>query len=153
MDNDKKFTREAIRVSKESLHKGGYPIGAVVVIGNHVVAEGISDTETTNDPTMHAEIDAIRGACKKLETESLKGAILYSSLEPCAMCFSACQWAGIDRIVYACPRSEAPQDWYMSGCEISELNSQNGKESIDITYITQFKEEALEIIKDWEKNN
>ena len=98
---------EAIRVSVENIKRGGGPFGAVVVLNDVIIsAEGNSVT-IDNDPTAHAEVNAIRSACKKLKTFDLSGCEIYASCEPCPMCLSAIYWAHIDRIYYAATREDA----------------------------------------------
>ncbi len=89
------------------LSNDGGPFGAVIVKDGVVIATGHNMVTSTNDPTAHAEIVAIRQACKKLGTFSLKGCTLYSSSEPCPMCFASIHWARLDRVVYANTKEEA----------------------------------------------
>ncbi|MEY2531908.1 MAG: guanine deaminase [Verrucomicrobiota bacterium] len=105
---NKRFMREAIRLSIEMMRRGkGGPFGAIVVKGNKIVGRGSNQVTSGNDPTAHAEIVAIREACKKLKTFELDECELYTSCEPCPMCLSAIYWARLDRIFYACTRSDA----------------------------------------------
>lgn len=85
----------------------GGPFGAVVVRDGQVVARGWNRVTSSNDPTAHAEVNAIRAACAKLETFSLAGCELYTSCEPCPMCMGAIYWAGLDRVYYAGTRHDA----------------------------------------------
>ena len=102
------FLREAIRLSIESLdaNQGG-PFGAVIVRGDEIVGRGWNRVTTANDPTAHAEIVAIRDACKRLNTFSLAGCELYSSCEPCPMCLAAIYWSRLDSLVFAATRDDA----------------------------------------------
>lgn len=99
--------RIAIELSELSVKTGGGPFGAVVVRNGEIVARGSNSVTKLNDPTAHAEVSAIRAACKALGTFSLKGCTIYSSCEPCPMCLSAIYWAGIDKIYYAGTREDA----------------------------------------------
>lgn len=104
---EQKFMDEAIRVSIENIKNGGGPFGAVVVKDGEIIsAEGNSVT-ITNDPTAHAEVNAVRTACRRLGTYDLEGCEIYASCEPCPMCLSAIYWAHIDRIYYAATREDA----------------------------------------------
>lgn len=85
----------------------GGPFGAVVVLNGEVVGRGHNRVTSTNDPTAHAEVEAIRMACKKLGQFHLPGAVLYSSCEPCPMCLAAAYWANISAVYYAATRDEA----------------------------------------------
>src|SRR6266566_5551 len=105
---NKKFMREAIRLSIEMMRCGkGGPFGAVVVKGNKIVGRGCNEVTSSNDPTAHAEIVALRDACKRLKTFQLLGCDLYTSCEPCPMCLSAIYWARLRRVFYANTRKDA----------------------------------------------
>ena len=105
--SENKFMRMAIELSKESVAKGGGPFGAVIVRNGEVVAAGSNSVTLLNDPTAHAEVSAIRAACKAVGSFDLKGCEIYTSCEPCPMCLSAIYWAGIDKIYYANTRDDA----------------------------------------------
>ena len=100
--------RHAVRLSAERMREGaGGPFGAVIVRDGKVVAEGWNRVTSTNDPTAHAEVTAIRNACQALGTFSLQGCDLYTSCEPCPMCLSAIYWARLDRVYFANTRADA----------------------------------------------
>lgn len=99
--------RRAIALSLENALHGGGPFGAVVVLEGKIVGEGTNRVTASCDPTAHAEISAIRAACKKLNRFSLAGAVIYTSCEPCPMCLAAIYWARIDRMVYGNAREDA----------------------------------------------
>jgi len=102
------FMREAIRLSEEGAKSGhGGPFGCVVVRAGQVVGKGSNKVTSTNDPTAHAEMVAIREACKALETFQLADCTLYASCEPCPMCLSAIYWARIPTVYYANTRADA----------------------------------------------
>ncbi len=93
-EDDERFMRMAIALATENVVSGrGGPFGAVVVRKGAVLATGVNQVTATNDPTAHAEVSAIRNACRELGTFELKGATLYSSCEPCPMCLAAVLWA------------------------------------------------------------
>lgn len=102
--------KRAIELSKlnVSSNKGG-PFGAVVVRDNKIIGEGANYVTCNNDPTAHAEVEAIRAACKQVGNFDLTGAVIYTSCEPCPMCLSAIYWARIEKIYYANTRSDAAQ--------------------------------------------
>jgi len=149
--NDKYYLQQAISTSQESVDAGGYPAGAIIVKDDKVIATGISNGKKTCDPTMHNEIDAIRKAADHLQTRSLKGATLYTSMEPCVMCFSACFWSYISRVVYACSREQVDKDYYMGEHDIVELNTKNYRRKIELVHLEECSQDALEIIHNWEK--
>lgn len=100
----------AIRVSRKMMRAGkGGPFGAVIVRNGKVVATGYNQVTSTNDPTAHAEIVAIRGACKKLKTFQLEDCELYTSCEPCPMCLSAIYWARLKKVYFANTRKDAAE--------------------------------------------
>ena len=102
------FMREAIRISVEKMRTGqGGPFGAVVVRGGEIIGRGWNQVTSINDPTAHAEIVAIRAACRQLGDFRLDGCELYSSCEPCPMCLSAVYWARIGRLCFAATRLDA----------------------------------------------
>ncbi|MFJ4780007.1 nucleoside deaminase [Streptomyces sp. NPDC088762] len=98
---------EAIRVATNSVMNGGGPFGALVAKGSDIVAIGNNQVTATLDPTAHAEVSAMRAACKELDTFSLAGCVLITSCEPCPMCLSSALWARVDRIVFAADRDDA----------------------------------------------
>ena len=103
-----KFMRKAIRLSIANVEKlKGGPFGAVIVKNGKVIARGTNNVTTTNDPTAHAEIVAIRKACKILKTYQLTGCEIYTSCEPCPMCLAAIYWARPDKIYYANSKEDA----------------------------------------------
>lgn len=103
-----KFMRKAIRLSISNVEKvNGGPFGAVVVRNGKVIARGTNNVTATNDPTAHAEIVAIRKACKRLKTYQLTGCEIYTSCEPCPMCLAAIYWARPDKIYYANSKEDA----------------------------------------------
>lgn len=97
----------AIELATANVRNGGGPFGAVIVLPDGKVYEGVNRVTANNDPTAHAEVTAIRNACSGEGTFDLKGATLYSSCEPCPMCLGASLWARIDRIVYSADRYDA----------------------------------------------
>src|SRR5882724_13400267 len=103
-----KLMREAIRLSLSKMRGGcGGPFGAVVVRKGKIVGRGWNQVTSTNDPTAHAEVSAIRDACKKLKTFQLDDCELYTSCEPCPMCLSAIYWARFKKVYYANTRKDA----------------------------------------------
>ena len=100
--------REAIRLSLEKMRAGhGGPFGAVVVRDGQIIARGFNQVTSTHDPTCHAEIDAIRQACRALGSHQLTGCDLYTSCEPCPMCLGAIYWARPARVFYANTKADA----------------------------------------------
>src|SRR4026207_2433414 len=97
--NDEAFPRRAIRLAAEhSQQRDGGPFGSVIVSDGTVLGRGWNQVTSTNDPTAHAEVMAIRAACRELRDFRLPGCVLYASCEPCPLCLAACYWARLDRI-------------------------------------------------------
>lgn len=104
---DRRFMQMAIDLSVENVANGGGPFGAVIVRNDEVIATGTNRVTSNNDPTAHAEVNAIRAACAKEKSFKLEGCTCYTSCEPCPMCLSALYWAGIERIVYGNTKEDA----------------------------------------------
>lgn len=98
---------EAIKLAVENVENGGGPFGAIIVMPNGNVYEGVNRVTANNDPTAHAEVTAIRNACAGENTFDLSGGIIYSSCEPCPMCLGASLWARLDKIIFAADRFDA----------------------------------------------
>ncbi len=107
-DTDRELLLQAVELSESSILDGeGGPFGAVVERNGEIIGRGRNGVTSNNDPTAHAEIEAIRDACQHLETFELSGCTIYSSCEPCPMCLGAIYWARLDRLVYANTRDDA----------------------------------------------
>lgn len=104
---DETFMREAIRLATESVQNGGGPFGAVVVRDGRIIGRGANCVTRDNDPTAHAEVQAIRDACRTLGDFRLTGCDLYTSCLPCPMCMGAIYWARIARVFYAATAEDA----------------------------------------------
>ena len=105
--SDTEFIDMAAELAEENVRAGGGPFGAVIVKDGEIVATGVNMVTRSNDPTAHAEVNAIRNACSKLGTFKLDGCVVYSSCEPCPMCLSALYWAGVSRIYYGNTKEDA----------------------------------------------
>ena len=117
-------------MAAESVKKGGGPFGAVVVKDGKVIAESANSVTPDNDPTAHAEVNAIRLACKKLGTFMLDGCEIYASCEPCPMCLGAIYWAHIKTIYYAGTRSDAAKAGFDDDFIYREINIDPEKRSV-----------------------
>lgn len=105
---DEDLLRHAVALAREHMLAGdGGPFGAVVAQNDKIIAEGWNEVTSSNDPTAHAEIVAIRRACRQLGRFSLEGMVIYASCEPCPMCLAAIHWARLSRIVFAGTRQQA----------------------------------------------
>ena len=106
-EEDKRFMKMACDLACESIDRGGGPFGAVIVKDGEVIAAAGNSVTLDNDPTAHAEINAIRHACSLTRNFKLDGCVVYSSSEPCPMCLSALYWAGVSRIYYGNTAADA----------------------------------------------
>ena len=143
------FMKRAIELSIESVNKGGGPFGCVIVKNEKIVSEGSNKVTSTNDPTAHGEIVAIREACKKLNNFNLSESELYSTCEPCPMCLSAIYWAHIDKIYYANTREDARKIDFDDSLIYSEL--QRNIHERRIPMIQMMRNEALKAFELWNK--
>ena len=144
-----KFMSRAIELSIESVNNGTGPFGAVIVKNEKIIAEGSNKVTSTNDPTAHGEIVAIREACKQLNNFSLSGCELYSSCEPCPLCLSAIYWARINKIYYANTREDARKIDFDDSFIYSELQKNINKRKIPM--VQMMRNEALKAFELWNK--
>lgn len=149
-DNDFSFMDRAIELSVENVRRGGGPFGALIVKNGEILAESCNLVAKLKDPTAHAEINVIRAAAQKLESFDLSGCILYSSCEPCPMCFGAIYWARIDRVVFANTTADAEKIGFNDAFIYEEISRPLQERSIKFKQI--LREEALEAFKAWEES-
>ena len=147
MSDNSKFMLKAIELSIQSAKSKGGPFGCVIVKDNQIVAEGHNQVTVNNDPTAHAEIVAIRNACKKLNDFFLKGCDLYTSCEPCPMCLSAIYWSHVDNIYYANTRMDAKDIDFDDSLIYSEFSKKIEDRKIPIKQM--LRNEALQAFKIW----
>lgn len=129
---DEQYLTEAIRLAVESVSQGGGPFGAVIVQSGQIIARGTNRVTPSNDPTAHAEIVAIRDACRALSDFRLSGCVLYTSCEPCPMCLAACYWSRLSEIVYAGSQSEAALGGFDDAFLYQELSLPESERSLRI---------------------
>ena len=144
-----KFMMRAIELSIDSVNSRGGPFGSVIVKDDKILGEGSNKVTSTNDPTAHGEIVAIRHACKKLNNFNLSGCDLYTSCEPCPMCLSAIYWAHIDKIYYANTRSDARKINFDDSLIYSELTKKVDQRKIPTVQL--MREEASKAFELWDK--
>ena len=120
--NDRDLMRKAIELSIENIKNGGGPFGAVIAKDGDIIATGTNRVTADNDPTAHAEVNAIRKACQTLQTFDLSGCTIYTSCEPCPMCLAAIYWAHIDKIYYGNNKKDAADIGFDDSYIYDELN-------------------------------
>jgi guanine deaminase len=148
MDNP--FMARAIQLSIENVHSGrGGPFGAVVVKDGNIVAEGSNQVTSTNDPTAHAEILAIRAACAKLGVFELHSCEIYTSCEPCPMCLGAIYWARLSRIFFANAASDASSIGFDDSSIYREIPLPLAQRAIPM--IQMMREQALAAFQAWQE--
>ena len=143
--------RRAISLAEDNASSGnGGPFGAVIVKDGKVVAEGSNTVTVDNDPTAHAEVNAIRRACAVLGTFDLSGCELYTSCEPCPMCLAACYWAHISRVCYAAGRDDAAAAGFDDDMIYVEVAKPLGERKLP--FIQLLPEEGLRPFLLWRSN-
>ncbi len=140
--------RKAIRLSIDNAKKGGGPFGAVIVRSGKIISSGVNKVTVKNDPTAHAEIEAIRNASRKLKKFNLKGCELYTSCEPCPMCLSAVYWSNIDKIYFGNTKKDAARIGFRDDFIYRELSRPLLKRKLKITQ--QLRDEALTAFEVWD---
>lgn len=144
----KEFMREAIRLSVHQMRAGkGGPFGAVVVRRGRIVGRGWNRVTSDNDPTAHAEISAIRAACRKLRTFKLDDCELYTSCEPCPMCLAAIYWARIKRVFFGNTRKDAARIAFDDDFLYREVARPLVKRSLPMKQL--LRSEALAAFVEW----
>lgn len=148
MNSHYEFMRRAIQVAREGMqsHQGG-PFGAVIVRDGEIIAEGCNRVTSTNDPTAHAEVTAIRLACQKTGNFRLEGCVIYTSCEPCPMCLGAIYWAGIEKIYYGCTKDDAAAVDFEDAFIYQELETP--KTERKLSQENCLREEALPVFEEW----
>lgn len=146
--DDALFVRKAIRLSREHMLAGhGGPFGAVIVRSGQVIAEGWNQVTSTNDPTAHAEVVAIRSACASEGKPFLKDCTLYASCEPCPMCLAAIYWARVGRLVFAASREDAAGGGFADNHIYEEIPKPFSGRSLATTQM--LRAEAASVFTDW----
>ena len=142
------YIQQAVRLSREKMleHQGG-PFAAIIIKDDEVVGEGWNNVTSHSDPTAHAEISAIRDACRRLGTFSLEGAVMYTSCEPCPMCLAAAYWAHISRIYYANTTDDASAIGFDDGYLYEELARPAANRSLPCERVAS--EEARAVFDEW----
>lgn len=145
---EKKFMERAIELAHNGMQKNqGGPFGCVIVKNGSIIAEGNNRVNSDNDPTAHAEIVAIRNACKTLDDFQLNDCEIYTSCEPCPMCLGAIYWARPNRVFYAATREDAAKAGFDDDFIYQELDISPKERSIPM--IPAERESALKLFVDW----
>lgn len=147
---EQKWMNRAVELAEYGMETGhGGPFGCVIVKNGKVIAEGWNRVISSNDPTSHAEIVAIREACKKLNSFQLSGCDIYASCEPCPMCLGAIYWARPNRVFFAATRNDASQFGFDDEFIYRELQVDPDSRTIPMLHIET--QNALRVFEKWEK--
>ncbi|MEO6682560.1 MAG: nucleoside deaminase [Ginsengibacter sp.] len=148
MMREKEFMKEAIALSRKNLNNNaGGPFGCVIVKDNVIIGRGYNQVTETNDPTAHAEMVAIRDACKNLQSFQLEGCEIYTSCEPCPMCLGAIYWARPSVIYYGNTRADAKEVGFDDSMIYEEVNKPLDQRIIPA--INLEREEANKVFEEW----
>lgn len=140
--------REAIASALKGMHSNeGGPFGAVIVKDDRIIGKGHNQVTSSNDPTAHAEIMAIRQACQNLNSYQLQGCEIYTSCEPCPMCLGAIYWARLDRLYFACSKEDAAEAGFDDAYIYREIEL--APQARSIPFQPLLREEALLVFRDW----
>ena len=149
-EQNEKFMRAAIELAKKGMDGNhGGPFGAVVVKDNKIIAKGYNQVTSSNDPTAHAEVVAIREACKALNTFQLEGCTVYTSCEPCPMCLGAIYWARPDKVVFGATKQDAASAQFDDQFIYDELEKELDRRHIQ--FKNMMRKEAREVFEAWSK--
>jgi tRNA(Arg) A34 adenosine deaminase TadA len=152
MSTEESFMREAIRLSREGMENNeGGPFGCIIVKDGKIVGRGNNKVSSTNDPTAHAEVTAIRDACRNLGSFQLTGCDLYTSCEPCPMCLGAIYWARPNRVFFANTRHDAAAIGFDDSMIYEEMTLDIALRRIPLQ--TLCREEALEVFRAWKEKD
>jgi tRNA(Arg) A34 adenosine deaminase TadA len=149
MTDHQKFMMRAIELSRKNVESGaGGPFGAVIAKDGLIISEGWNQVTLGNDPTAHAEIVAIREACKKIASFNLEGASIYTSCEPCPMCLSAIYWARISKVYFANSKTDAANIQFDDDFIYQEIPKKHEHRKIEMVQL--LRDEAIKVFNVWE---
>ncbi len=149
-DQHQIFMRAAIELAQQGMNNNeGGPFGAVIVKDGKIIGRGNNQVTSSNDPTAHAEVVAIRDACKNIKAYQLDGCIIYTSCEPCPMCLGAIYWARPDKIFYACSRQDAADINFDDAFIYDEIPLPIHERKISMEQVLQT--EGQQVFKSWEE--
>jgi guanine deaminase len=150
-ENHQRYMRMAIRLAEQNVIQSlGGPFGAVVVKDGKIIGKSANKVNVSNDPTAHAEVSAIRLACKKLKTSDLSGAVIYTSCEPCPMCLGAIYWSKIEKVYYGNTKADAAAVDFDDQFIYDELEKPILQRHLSIKQL--LRDEAQKAFKLWEKS-
>jgi guanine deaminase len=147
-DRERRFMQAAIELARKGMNANtGGPFGCIIVKGDEIIGQGCNSVASTNDPTAHAEVVAIRDACNRLGTFQLTGCELYTSCEPCPMCLGAIYWARPQKVFYAGTRYDAAHAGFDDSFIYNELSLPFDQRAIPMVGIE--REKAIALFEEW----
>jgi tRNA(Arg) A34 adenosine deaminase TadA len=148
LNNHEYFMRQAIKLARENIQTGeGGPFGAIVVKDGEVIGRGANKVTSENDPTAHAEVMAIRDACRTLNSFQLEGCVIYSSCEPCPMCLGAIYWARPEKLFFAASRQDAARAGFDDSYIYQQVSTDFDQRDISTEHLLQI--EAVAVFDEW----
>lgn len=151
MSQAQRFLCEAIELAHANMEKGGRPFGAVVVRDGEVVATGVNEIGSTNDPTAHAEMTALRAASRKLGSPSLAGCAVYASGHPCPMCMAAMRLSGVSEVYYAYSNDDGAPFGLSTAAIYADLAKPFAEQSMKIAYVPVRLETGSDLYAEWKR--
>lgn len=151
MSNTERFLREAIELAHANLKSGGRPFAAVIVKHGEIVATGVNEVISTNDPTAHAELLAVRAASHKLGSPNLEGCAVYASGQPCPMCMAAMRLADVSEVYYAYSNDDGAPFGLSTAAIHAELAKPFPEQSMAISYVPVRLESGPDLYAEWTK--
>jgi tRNA(Arg) A34 adenosine deaminase TadA len=151
MNDTERYLREAIELAHENMKKGGRPFGAVVVRNGEVIATGVNEIVSTNDPTAHAELLAVRAAGRKIGSPDLTGCIVYASGHPCPMCMAAMRLAGVGDVLYAYSNEDGAPYGFTTAAIYAELAKPFAEQSMKIRYVPVRLKAGPDLYAEWKR--
>lgn len=151
MSTSEHYLREAIELAYANLERGGRPFGAVVVKDGEIIATGVNEVLTTNDPTAHAELIAVRSASQTLGSSDLSGCAVYASGQPCPMCMAAMRLAGVGEVVYAYSNDDGAPYGLSSAAAYADLAKPFSEQSMKISYEPVRLQSRADLYVEWSR--
>lgn len=152
MSDEQRFLVHALELAYANVKNNGRPFGAVVVKDGEVLAIGVNEILRTNDPTSHAELNAIRAASQKLNSANLAGCTVYASGHPCPMCMAAMRLAGISEVTYAYSNDDGAPFGLSTARIYEEMAKPFSEQPMKIRYIPVRLESRIDLYKEWQQN-
>jgi tRNA(Arg) A34 adenosine deaminase TadA len=153
MNNTERFLCEAIELARENIRNGGRPFGAVVVKDGKIVATGVNEIHTTNDPTSHAELNALRAASQALGSPLLAGCAVYASGNPCPMCMAGMRMSGVGEVAFAYSNNDGEPYGLSTAAVYADLAKPFAEQSVKIAYVPVRPDGQPHLYDEWREKS